>query len=457
MEQYENYKDSGIEYIGRIPKHWEVKRIKYIGFLYGGLSGKSSIHFNQISHSNNKTFIPFTNICNNKIIDPNQLQFVVIESGEKQNKVQQGDLFFMMSSENFDDVGKSSILLNDLKETYLNSFCKGFRITNDGYSPSFINYLLLSKPYRSIVLTEANGYTRINLKIDKINDIPIIFPTQIDEQVAIADFLDRKTAEIDKIIANKQKLIALYEEEKQAIINQAVTKGLDPNVNMKDSGVEWLGEIPEHWEVKKLKYIKAPIKNSFVDGPFGSNLKTEHFIQNGDVYVIDSGFITSGNFEFNRDLKTISLEHFETVSRSECNVSDIIIAKIGANFGMSGILPKLDKRSLVSGNTFKLTIDKALFNINFIHKQLLCLKWAGEIDLLVKGSAQPALSMGPMSDLCFAIPESIEEQILIVEHIENEFFRLDLIIEKFNKQIELMQEYKTTLISEVVTGKVKVN
>src|SRR4051812_1936726 len=102
--------------------------------------------------------------------------------------------------------------------------------------------------------------------------------------------------------------------------------------NYKDSGIEWIGEIPEHWDVKKLKHIKANEKNAFVDGPFGSNLKTEHFVENGEVYVIDSGLITGGKFYEKREMKTITSEHFETVRRSECRENDIIIAKIGANF-----------------------------------------------------------------------------------------------------------------------------
>jgi type I restriction enzyme S subunit len=278
----------------------------------------------------------------------------------------------------------------------------------------------------------------------------------LNEQTAIANYLDHKTALIDHLIAKKEQFIKLLEEERVAVINQAVTKGLDPNVPMKDSGVEWLGEIPEHWEVKKLKYIKSNIKNAFVDGPFGSNLKTEHFVENGDVYVIDSGLITSGVFHIKREMKTITNEHFETVLRSECKQNDIIIAKIGANFGMSGILPKLDKPSLVSGNTLKLTINEELYDLKLIHLQLLNLKTQGEIDLLVKGSAQPALSMGVMSDLPFVIPKTLDEQIKIRNYILNQHTRIDNLITKSNEEIELLKEYKTALISEVVTGKVDV-
>ena len=124
-----------------------------------------------------------------------------------------------------------------------------------------------------------------------------------------------------------------------------------------------------NWAIKRIKDIKSSKANAFADGPFGSNLKTEHFVENGDVLVIDSGYITSGNFVIRREFKTISFEHFLTVKRSECKDGDLIIAKIGANFGMSAILPKLDKPSLVSGNTLKLTINDRLYFNKFIHYQ----------------------------------------------------------------------------------------
>ena len=123
---------------------------------------------------------------------------------------------------------------------------------------------------------------------------------------------------------------------------------------------------------------------------------------------------------------------------------------------MSGILPRLDKPSLVSGNALKLTIDENCYDLEFIHLQLLNLKTSGEIDLLVKGSAQPALSMGVMSELPFVIPKTIDEQKLVREYIKKNHERIDKLISKVSNEIELLKEYKTALISEVVTGKVDV-
>ncbi|MBN2743973.1 MAG: restriction endonuclease subunit S [Marinilabiliaceae bacterium] len=443
MMKYDKYKDSGIEWIGDIPEHWEVKRLKYIGYLYGGLAGKSSNHFNQISHPNNKPFIPFTNICNNIVIDPNQMQYVVIEDGEKQNTVQEGDLFFMMSSENFDDVGKSSILLHDLGETYLNSFCKGFRFTNDSYHPSFINYLLLSKPFRSLVLTEANGYTRINLKIDKINDIPVIYPINIDEQSAIASFLDRKTSEIDRIIANKQKLIALYEEEKQAIINQAVTKGLNPNMKLKDSGVEWLGQIPEHWEVKKLKLLS----NKIGDGIH----TTPNYLLNTELYFINGINLNNGAISILDNTMSVPIEEYEKYKIELKNGSILISLN-----GTIGKLAIYNGEKVIFGKSAAFIELKDSILNNFIYFILKSQYINNYFEDSFSGTTIKNLSLYTLRNT--PIPFlSYEEQQSIASHIEKECTRLDTIISKFNNQIALLQEYRTTLISEVVTGKIKVS
>src|SRR5690554_1437495 len=327
MRKYDSYKPTKIEFLDEIPEHWEEKRMRFLGYLYGGLSGKSATDFNQLTNENNKYFIPFTNIANNFRIDPESLQTVVISENENQNTVQKGDLFFLMSSENYDDVGKSAVLLDDLEETYLNSFCKGFRITKDDIVPKFLNYQLHSKQLRHNLLTGANGFTRINLKIDKVIDLLTALPTP-EEQTSIAAYLDRKTAEIDELIADKKRLLELYEEEKTAIINQAVTKGIDPDAPMKDSGIEWLAEIPEHWEVKRLKTI-ARVQT-------GRTPK----IQNSQIDFFDSGEInwfTPADFDGNNELsdskrKLISVA-IETGEVEMFPEYSIYLVSIGATLG----------------------------------------------------------------------------------------------------------------------------
>lgn len=450
MRRYEKYKDSGIEWIGEIPEHWESIRLKYIGYLYGGLAGKSANDFNQESNFNNKSFIPFTNICNNKIIDPNQLQQVVIEEKEQQNKVEKGDLFFMMSSENFDDVGKSSILLDDLGETYLNSFCKGFRFTKDKYYPPFINYQLLSKAYRSLVLTEANGYTRINLKIDKINDIPVKIPSSLDEQIAIAKYLDQKTTEIEELINQKEELLLLFEEEKTGIINNAVIKGINPNAKLKDSKTDWLGEIPEHWKVTQFRRCITTLTDFTANGSFASLAENVNYLTSGYSRLVR---LTDLRVNFRNDGVYVDEHAHAFLKKSELFGGEILLANVGAYAGYVTLMPLIEGIFTLGPNMFLIRINQ---NPNYFAYMLNSANVNSQLKNIALSSAQPKLNKDDIKQLEIVLPP-IEEQHMIAQYIDIECKRIDAEISKIHNLINLLKEYKTALISEVATGKVKVN
>ena len=205
------------------PLSWSKKRLKDLGFLYSGLSGKSGDDFNQDNNPNNRGFIPFTNIANNTYLKRDHLGTVVVYDGEKQNKVKEGDIFFLMSSEGYEDIGKTAALAENIEDTYLNSFCKGFRIKQKHCNPLFLNYLLLSDYYRQILIIEGKGFTRINLKMEKVNDFEVYLPKNLKEQSDIATYLDHKTQTIDKIVGNIQSQIATLKELRKTLINDVVT------------------------------------------------------------------------------------------------------------------------------------------------------------------------------------------------------------------------------------------
>ncbi len=207
----------------KTPMDWTKKRLKDLGTLYSGLSGKSGDDFNQDDNPNNKGFIPFTNIANNTYLQKDNLGTVVVSDGERQNEVRKGDIFFLMSSEGYGDIGKSAVLAEELKDTYLNSFCRGFRINQKTCNPYFLNYLLLSDYYRQILIIEGKGFTRINLKMEKINDFEVYLPLDLDIQFEIVTYLDQKTQTIDKIIANIQKQKTVLKEFRKTLINEVVT------------------------------------------------------------------------------------------------------------------------------------------------------------------------------------------------------------------------------------------
>jgi len=207
----------------KTPTSWFKYRLKDLGKLFSGLSGKSGDDFNQDDNPDNKGFIPFTNIANNTYLKRDHLGTVVVAEGERQNKVRQGDIFFLMSSEGYEDIGKTAVLAENIEETYLNSFCKGYRVNAHKCNPFYLNYLMLSDYYRQILIIEGKGFTRINLKMEKVNDFLVYIPDSLTAQEEIVQFLDTKLDTIAKIIKNVQTQITTLKELRKTLINDVVT------------------------------------------------------------------------------------------------------------------------------------------------------------------------------------------------------------------------------------------
>jgi type I restriction enzyme S subunit len=442
MKGYNNYKESGIQWIGKIPNDWEVIKLKWITQIKRGASPRPIEDLKYFDENGEFSWVRIADVsASERYLENTKVK--LSELGASLSvKQYPGDFFLSIAG----SVGKP--IITKIKCCLHDGFVWFPELK---INPEYLYYIFQTGlPFIGL----GKIGTQLNLNTETIGNIVIPNLSNKDIQKIVL-YLDYKTNLIDATIEKKKRLIELLKEKRQAVINEAVTKGLNPNVPMKDSGVEWLGKIPKNWMIKKLKHIKSNKPNAFVDGPFGSNLKMEHFIDNGEVYVIESGFITSGNFEYKREFKRISLNHFETISRSECNEDDIILAKIGANYGMSAILPRLEKKSVVSGNSLKLSVDTLNNDLKFIHLYILFLKNSGSFELIVNESAQPALSLGTLNNIRIAIPNK-EEQIRIREFIKKNNSIIDKLIFKIEENIEKLQAYRQSLISEAVTGKIDV-
>jgi type I restriction enzyme S subunit len=448
MKKYSSYKSSEIQWLDVVPKHWNKTRLKYLGKLYGGLTGKSGQDFKNEDNPKNRPYIPYTNIFNNTYISKEHFHFVLINEGENQNRVKKFDLFFLMSSETHQDLGKSCVLLDDVDELYLNSFCKGLRILSKEVNPLFLNYQLLGHLHKELLSVEGKGFTRINLRQDKVNDLVIFLPP-LHEQEQIVKYLDEKTSIIDKLISTKQRKIELLKQQRNSLINEVITKGLDPNVKMKDSGVEWIGEIPENWVTGKLKH-NTELRISSIDKHIYDYERQVIVCNYTDVYYNE--FITN---ELELRVGSCSEDEF---NKFKLNKGDVIITKDSESPTDIGVpsLVKCDFENVVCG--YHLSIIKPSKNKligGFLFRQLQTKRVRSYYEVNSNGITRFGLGKSSVLDTPLIIPP-IQEQEQIVQFLDKQTQEIDDLVQLEQRKIELLKEYRQSLISEVITGKIKV-
>ena len=311
-----------------------------------------------------------------------------------------------------------------------------------GISSRFAFYRFLSKPFIDIVDGSTFGAKMPRVSWDFIANLPIAVPVY-DEQTVIAAYLDRKTVQIDNLVLKKQKLIKLLKEERAAIINQVVTKGLNPDAPMKDPGIEWLGEVPEHWEVKKLKYIAKTVQT----GTTPPSLKPEYYID-GEIDWFTPVDFRSSLFLCNSNRKLNRLAIDENVARLYAS-NTVLLVGIGATLGKVGII----KGTASSNQQINAISFKDDYNPDFGAYYLQAIS-----DIVVSMSnaaTLPILNQTETKEIMMSVPPQ-NEQEEIVDFINQTTTKIEQTTTKIEKQIDLLKEFRTTLISKVVTGKIDV-
>ena len=447
MDKYSSYKPSGIEWLETIPENWEVSKLKYLGNLFGGLTGKSGGDFNNDENPKNKPYIPYTNIFNNTYISKDHFHYVSIEDGESQNRVKKNDMFFLMSSETHKDLGKSCILIDDVDELYLNSFCKGYRIKDKNIQPLFLNYQILGHLHREMISVEGKGFTRINLRQDKLNDLFVFYPP-LQEQEQIVKFLDEKTTIIDKLISTKQRKVELLKEQRTSLINEVITKGLNPNVKMKDSGVEWVEKIPDRWETSKLKY----------NGLFfsGYSFDSGDFLSEGKIRVIKISNIQNNGISW-EDLSFVPDEFYEKHKNFIVNKGDLIfvLTRPIISTGIKICFYNENYQVLLNQRNSVFRTNPNKLNRHFTYYLVRTTYFIEEFKQQLKETNQPNISSEQISNIRMFLPPILEQQE-IVDYLDKHTKEIDDLVSMEQKKIELLKEYRQSLISEVITGKIKV-
>lgn len=429
MKKYSSYKPSLENFIGEIPSNWECVRLGMMGvFSSSGIDKKTN------DKETSVRMVNYTDIIQGRKYQP-------IQSGEKEymivstplsklneHRLLKGDMVFIPSSETKEDLGYSSLIDFEEMDIVYSYHILRYRTHKDIYH-YFKKYLVNHHSVLSQFSRESKGTTRQIIGRNVFNNVRVIIPP-FHEQEQIVKFLDEKTSIIDKLISTKQRKIELLKQQRSSLINEVITKGLDRNVKMKDSGVEWIGNIPQGWSVKKMKYCLKMISEKKVVSKDDIKISPEN-VEN------DTGVC----FNFHSEYTGEGMRFIK---------GDILLNKLRIYL----------KKILITENEgFSMGEMIVLRTIDGVNKYYFYTLFnQGLIDLLNNqstGVKLPRVSPDTILNTEIIYPP-IKEQMEIVEYIDRHSKEIDDLVQLEQKKIEILKEYRQSLISEVITGKIKV-
>lgn len=443
MERYSEYKDSGVKWLGEIPSHWEVEPFgKHFSFRKGlpitkaNLidSGEAVISYGQIHAKENLGTTLSVSLV--RYVSRDYLK------SHPQCLLTKDDFVFADTSE--DIGGSGNFVYNDFPANIFAGYHTIVAKQSGLYNPSYYAYLFKSECWRNHVRSLVNGVKVYSIGRKQLKSNFLLFPSY-KEQDAIVRYLDAATSKIDKAIAMQQKMIDLLNERKQIIIQNAVTKGLDENVEMKDSGVEWIGMIPKHWEISKLKYlIDAPLK-------YGANEASDLIDYSCPRYIRITDIDANGKLK-EETYRSLPMSKAESYLLKK---GDLLFARSGATVGKAFLFEE-DYAACYAGYLIKAHMDqhKVLPKFVYLYTQTFAYQHWKE-SIFIQATIQN-ISGEKYANMQIAIP-TIEEQNNIIDMLTPKMQRFDSAISNCQRQITLLQERKQIIINELVTGKVKVS
>ena len=433
---YREYKDSGVESVGDIPSAWEMVRTKNIFSIKKRIAGK--LGYDVLS---------------------------ITQKGVKKKDIESGEGQLSMDYSKYQLVFVGDFAMNhmDLLTGYvdISSFegvtspdYRVFSIENTkDYVPKYYLYLLQNGYKQKLFFHLGQGSAHLGrwrLPTEAFNEILYPKPNRF-EQESIAAFLDHETAKIDTLIEEQKTLIRLLQEKRQAVISHAVTKGLNPDAPMKDSGVEWLGEVPEHWEVTHLKYLVQD-KAGIQMGPFGGMLK--------DLEYKDTGFKLYGqentiSGDFSKGKRWLTRERYYELSNYNLEDGDIVLTRKGS-LGNARLIKNLTTPGVIDSDTIRVRVNPNKLNGVFLSLLTHEAHYIAEqIQRTRRGSVLPGLNSETIANLKFLTPP-LEEQGKLVAEIQKITAFYDHSLAECLSKSKLLQERRTALISAAVTGKIDV-
>ena len=441
LPRYSEYKDSGIAWLGEVPGHWEVKRLKQACHVFpSNVDKKSYDDQTPVSLCN------YTDVYYNETITAD-MEFMAATATDDQIAkftLRAGDTIITKDSETADDIAIGAYVPADLPGVICGYHLSMIRPMTDT-NGAFVKRLFDSTYVRSCVAVRANGLTRVGLGQYEIDNLELPFPPQAEQQT-IAAFIDRETGKIDALIAEQQRLVELLEEKRQAVISHAVTKGLNPNVRMKDSGIEWLGEVPEHWEVSRIKYV-AGIGNGSTP-----NRDNMDYWADGDYPWLNSSVV-------NQDKITEADQFVTRLALKECHLPiitpPVVLVGITGQGRTRGMAATLMFEATINQHVAFVKPDEFRLHIDFLRRVFDMAYQYLRTESDGTGSTKGAITCEQIARLEIPLP-SLSEQITIATQLDTETAKFDTLTAEATRAIALLQERRSALISAAVTGKIDV-
>lgn len=441
---YESYRDSGVEWLGEVPAHWKVRRLKHIADAF-----PSNVDKKTYDDETPVRLCNYTDVYYNDLIvdDPQFMAATATPEQIAKFTLRAGDTIITKDSETADDIASAAYVPADIPGVVCGYHLSMIR-PHEGASGAFIKRYFDSAFAKACVAVRANGLTRVGLGQYAVDNLDIPVPP-LAEQSAIAAFLDRETAKIDALVEAQRRLIELLKEKRQAVISHAVTKGLDPAVPMKDSGAEWLGEVPAHWEVRPFRYALSCIESgtsvNAVDVPARAD----------ELGVLKTSCVYSGAFAPNENKTVVA----EEVGRVSCPVrgGTLIVSRMNTPdlVGAAGFVKRDVDNLFLPDRLWQLHFSGV--SPAFAHYWTLTKAYRGQVQIACAGtsSSMQNLSQDQLRSFIFPFPP-YPEQLEIVDRLNKATQATDRLMAKAENTITLLQERRAALISAAVTGKIDV-
>ncbi|EPY7299445.1 restriction endonuclease subunit S [Klebsiella quasipneumoniae] len=437
---YPEYKDSGVEWLGEIPGHWRLSKLRY-QFAFGkGLTitkehlqdeGIPCVNYGEVHSKYGFEVDP--KIHTLKCVSDKYLK------DNFNSLLFKGDIVFADTSEDIDGSGNFTQLVSDATTFagYHTIIARPFERNNS----RFYAYLLDCKELRTQVQHAVKGVKVFSITQAILRNLSIWLPSK-DEQEQIATFLDHETAKIDNLIEKQQQLIELLKEKRQAVISHAVTKGLNPDAPMKDSGVEWLGDVPTHWGIPKLLHVTKAIGDGLHSTP-------KYDIATG-YYFINGNNLVDGKISIGSTAKEVSRDEYN--KHYVCLDKKTVLLSINGTIGNVAIY---NNEKVILGKSAAYINCGSELDVNYLMYYFITNESRYYFDLEVTGTTIFNLSLNSIRQMKVCIPP-LEEQRLIVECCVDKQKQYNYLIDSAEMAIKVMQERRTALISAAVTGKIDV-